>query len=260
MPPTRISTLYPARAVFEYYLTTYRRVWRGTVFSSFVLPVMFFLGIGLMVGEYVDRGGALDVPYLEFVGPGLLAFTGVQIAMLEASYPVMGGFKWHKTYYAIAAAPPRAGDIVAGQLGYVGLRTAISSVAFLLVMIPFGVVSSGWAVLAPVAALVVGLAVAAPVMAFSAAVAKENSLALLFRFALLPMMLFSGVFFPVDQLPEALASAVQWLPMAPAINLIRPMVLGELPANAGWAILQLVVTGGLAVWVAAGLLRRRLLR
>ena len=62
-----------------------------------------------------DRGGGLDLPYLQFIGSGLVAFAGVQIAMVEASYPVMGGFKWRRTYYGMAAAPLRIGDIVAGR-------------------------------------------------------------------------------------------------------------------------------------------------
>lgn len=256
-----MRAIHPAWAVFEYYLTTYRRVWRGTVFSSFVLPVLFFLSIGLMVGEYVDRGGALPVPYTQFIGPGLLAFTGVQIALMEAGYPVMGGFKWNKTYYAITAAPPRVRDIVAGQLCYIGLRTAVATVAFLVVMFPFGVVSQGWAVLAPPVALLMALAVAAPMMAFAATVEKDTSLALLFRFALLPMMLFSGVFFPLEQLPELLRPVAYLLPLWHGVELCRAAVVGLAPSWPVGLHLAYVV-----VWVLSGFLaavarfQRRLVR
>jgi lipooligosaccharide transport system permease protein len=238
---------HPSVAVLEYHLTGYRRVWRGTVFSSFAMPLLFFLGMGVAVGEYVDRGGGLDLPYLQFIGSGLLAFTGVQIAMIEASYPVMGGFKWHRFYFGIAAAPPRVADIVAGQLGYIGLRIAISATAFLLVMLPFGAVGSAWAVVTPLVAMLVGVAVATPMFAYAATVQSENLLAVMFRFALLPMMLFSGVFFPVEQLPVGLEPVAYALPLWHGVELCRVAVVGLDPA---WPVP--VHVGYLALWAVGG--------
>lgn len=239
----------PSVAVFEYHLAGYRRVWRGTVFSSFVMPLLFFLGMGLAVGEYVDRGGGLDLPYRQFIGSGLIAFTGVQIAMMESSYAVMGGFKWHKTYYGMAAAPLRVGDMVAGQLGYIALRIVIAAGAFLAVMVPFAAVRSIWAVLTPAVAVLVGLAVAAPMFAFSATVKSDNLLAVMFRFALLPMTLFSGVFFPVEQLPELLRPAAYALPLWHGVELCRAATLG---IGTAWPVP--VHLGYLGLWAAGGFL------
>lgn len=237
----------PVVAVFEYHLTGYRRVWRGTLFSSFVMPVLFFLGMGLAVGEYVDRGGGLDLPYRQFIGAGLLAFTGVQIAMIESSYAVLGGFKWQRTYHGMAAAPLRMVDIIAGQLGYIGLRVMVSATAFLIVMVPFGAVGSAWAVLAPLVAVLMGLAVAAPMFAYSATIDTDSLLAIMFRFAMLPMALFSGVFFPVTQLPAALQPVAFAVPLWHGVELSRAAVLGI-----GTAWPAPVHLGYLALWVAAG--------
>ena len=238
---------HPTVAVLEYHLVGYRRVWRGTVFSSFVLPLLFFLGMGVMVGEYVDRGGGLDVPYLYFIAPGLLAFTGLQIGMTEASYPVMSGFKWHKSYYGMAAAPPRVPDIVAGQLAFIAIRVLIAAVAFLAVMAAFGAVDSWWALTAPGVAVLVGLAVAAPCLAYAASVESDNMLALVFRFALLPMMLLSGVFFPVSQLPEVMQPLAYAMPLWHGVELSRAVTLGAAPP---WPVpLHLAY---LALWLACG--------
>lgn len=237
----------PAAAVLEYFLVGYRRVWRGSVFSSFVLPLLFFLGMGVMVGSYVDRGGGLDVPYVDFIAPGLLAFTALQIGMAEASFPVFGAFKWTKIYYAIAAAPPRASEIIAGTLAFIALRILASVTVFLGVMAAFGAVRSWWALAAPVVATLFGLAVAAPTAAFSASVDADNMLALLFRFGQLPMVLLSGVFFPVDQLPEALRPFAYVMPLWHGVELCRAATLGVAPP---WpAPLHLLY---LAVWLVAG--------
>lgn len=239
--------VHPAVAVFEYHLVGYRRVWRGTIFSSFAMPVLFFVGMGVMVGEYVDRGGGLDVPYLEFIGAGLLAFTGLQVAMIESGFPVLGAFKWHKIYYGMASAPPRVGDMILGRLGYISVRILVAAVAFLLVMVPFGAVTSPWAVVTPLVAVLVGLAVAAPMFAYSASVHSPNVMAVMFRFGMLPMMLFSGVFFPVEQLPAALQPVAYATPLWHGVELCRAAVLGS---GTPWPVL--VHLGYLGLWFVAG--------
>jgi lipooligosaccharide transport system permease protein len=239
-------------AVLEYYLVCYRRVWRGSVSSSFVMPVMFFVGMGIAVGTYVDRGGGLDLPYHQFVGTGLLAFTGLQTALIESAFPVLGGFKWRRVYYGIAAAPPTVDDIVIGHLGYVLLRVAFGATAFLIVMVPFGAVTSPWAVLMPLVAMLVGAAVTTPMLAYSATVESPNMMSIVFRFGVLPMMLFSGVFFPISQLPVGLRPLAYATPLWHGVELCRAAGLGE---PTGWPVLGHI--GYLALWVAVGFLLAR---
>jgi lipooligosaccharide transport system permease protein len=244
--------VHPALAVLEYHLVGYRRIWRGTVFSSFAMPVLFFLGMGIAVGSYVDRGGNLDMPYLQFIAPGLLAFTGLQIAMMESGFPVLGNFKWHKIYFGMASAPPRVSDMIAGQLGYIALRVLVAAGAFLLVMLPFGAIRSGWAALTPLVAVLVGLAVATPMFAYSATVNSPNLMAIMFRFGMLPMMLFSGVFFPVEQLPGLLQPLAYALPLWHGVELCRTAALG---IGTSWPVA--VHAGYLALWFAVGFVLAR---
>jgi lipooligosaccharide transport system permease protein len=240
---------HPTMAVFEYHLAGYRRVWRGSIFSSFAMPVLLFLGMGLGVGEYVDRGGDLTMPYADFIGAGLLAVTGLMVGMIEAGFPVLGGFTWHRTYFGMAATPARVGDMVGGQLGYIGARILVTAGAFLVVMLPFGAVESPWAVAAPAVAVLLGLAVAAPMFALSASVRDPNSMALAFRFGLLPMMLFSGVLFPVEQLPDVLRPLAYATPVWHAVELCRAAVLGLAPS---WPVAAHLAYLGL--WVVVGYL------
>lgn len=81
-----------------------------------------------------------------------------------------------------------------------------------------------------------------------------------FTLGVTPMVFLSGVFFPVSQLPEALVQAARLLPLAPAIELVRPLVLGRMPDQPWGPVLQLALTAAVAVWLATALMRRRLLR
>ncbi len=107
-----------AARVLEHELVVYRRVWRGSLFSSFLSPVLFLAAMGVGLGSLVDAnaagagggsapaGAALaGVSYLAFVAPGLLASTAMQTAAGEATFPVMAGIVWVKSFHGMIATP-----------------------------------------------------------------------------------------------------------------------------------------------------------
>jgi lipooligosaccharide transport system permease protein len=240
---------HPTVAAFEHRLVSYRRTWRGSVFSSFLLPVLFLLAMGLSVGGYVDRAGQLDVRYLDFIAPGLLASTALQVAVGESTWAVFDGFMWTRTYHSIHATPARVPDMLFGHLGFVLLRVVQSAVGFLLVMIAFGAVHSAWAWTTLPIALLVGLATAAPVFAYSATIRTDGMFVVLFRFAVIPMTLFAGVFFPVSSLPLAARLLAYVSPLWHGVELTRAATLGTSTAWGVW-----VHVGCLAAWAAGGCL------
>ncbi len=235
-------------AVLEHQLTAYRRSWRGTVFSSFVLPVLFLLAMGLTVGHYVDaRSAALGMPYLEYIAPGVLASTALQVAVGESTWPVFSGFTWSRMYHSVRATPVRISEMIIGQIGYVVLRVGVSAAGFLIVMAIFGAVHSMWAVAALPAAMLLGLATALPIFAYSATISSDNMFAILFRFAVVPMTLFAGVFFPVEMMPLVPRLLAYVSPLWHGVELARAATSGHgnPAALAGHA-------GYLAVWAAVG--------
>ncbi|SCG78031.1 lipooligosaccharide transport system permease protein [Micromonospora humi] len=248
----------PAAAVFAHYLVGYRRTWRAGVFSSFLLPVLTVVGFGFGVGAYVDQG-VDGVRYLWWLVPGLIASTAFQVAVAESTWPVHSNFKWIRTYHAQVAAPLRTGDIVAGHLAFVLFRVVTSTVAFLLVTALFGALRSPWAVAVAPIALLLGLAVAAPVFAFSARVPSDSYLALLFRFAVIPMTLFSGVFFPVESMPAGLRPVAWATPLWHGVDLCRAATLGVAPQwSVAGHVLYLAAWAGVGWWLALRAFRRQL--
>jgi lipooligosaccharide transport system permease protein len=246
---------HPAAAVFEYHLVSYRRTWRASVVSSFVLPLLTVLGFGLGVGAYVD-GGVAGLPYLDYLIPGLIASTAVQVAVGDSTWPVLGHLKWIRTYHAQVASPVRIADIVGGQLAFVGFRVVSTTLAFLLVAAAFGTLHAPWAALTVPVSVLVGLAVAAPTMAYSASVESDSYLVILYRLGLIPMTLFAGVFFPVASLPAGLRAIAYATPLWHGVELCRAATLGVPPAWSAAAHL-----GYLALWLAAGWwLTRRVFR
>lgn len=214
---------------YDYYLTLLRRTWRGSVFSYTVLPVLFLLSMGIGLGGYVDNRSALGgVDYLAYIAPGMLAVNTMQAAVGESAWPVFGNFKWTKLYFAMTATPLRVLDVLNGVLAYLAVRMALISTLLVVVLALFGTVSSvPGGLLAVGVGTLVGMSHAAPTVAYSAHLESDSGFALLFRIGIIPMMLFSGAFFPVDQLPVG----VQWLayltPIWHGVELTRMCTTGD---------------------------------
>jgi len=154
----------PALRVVEYGARVYRRTWRGSVISTFLNPALYLLAMGVGLGKLVDQGSGssdLAIPYLTFLAPGLLAATAMQTAAGDASYPVMAGIKWRKTYHAALATPISVGDLVAGHLGWVTIRVTFVSVVYAAIMTAFGATSPLEGLLAVPPAVLTGAAFAA---------------------------------------------------------------------------------------------------
>ncbi len=218
---------YALRA-YEYWVTSYRRVWRGSVVSSVLNPVLYLTALGVGLGKLVNRGGhPLGVSYLAFVAPGMLAAVGMQIASFESTYPVMAAIRWTRQYHAMLATPLRVRDILVGHQLYIASRVATSSAVYLAILAAFGALRSPWAILAWPVTILIGLAFSTPIAAFAAWAKKDSLFAALFRFGIVPMFLFSGTFFPVTKLPEGVRQLAYATPLWQGVDLSRHLTLGS---------------------------------
>lgn len=234
---------------YDYYLTLLRRTWRGSIFSYTVLPVLFLLSMGIGLGGFVDDRAALGgVDYLAYIAPGMLAVNAMQAAVGESAWPIFGNFKWTKLYFAMTATPLRVVDVLNGALAYVAVRMTMISVLLVLVLTVFGTVSSLLGgLLAVVVGILIGMSHAAPTVAYSAHLESDSGFALLFRIGIIPMMLFSGAFFPVDQLPVGVQWVAYAMPIWHGVELTRMCTTGDVAwlAAAGHAsyLVALVAVG-----------------
>ncbi len=248
---------------FGCWLTVYRRTWRSSIWSSVLGPLFYLGAMGLGLGSLVDRHGTASlggVSYLAFVAPAILATSAMNTAMGEASYPVFGSVKWNKIYVAAQASPLRPGDIFRGHLMFITMRIAMNTAVVTAFIWAFGATRSAWVVLAWPAAALTGLAFAAPIAAWAVTVTSENSFAYMFRFGMMPLMLFSGTFFPLSQLPGWLRLLAYATPLWHGVALCRALSLGSgiglLGALGDVAYLAVLAAAG--IWAGARTYRKRL--
>jgi lipooligosaccharide transport system permease protein len=215
-------------AVVGWHARGFRRMWRGSITVSFLNPIFFLVSIGLLLGNLVDQSDPdLDgLTYLEFVAPALLATTAMQTAASVTTFPVKAGLKWLRTYHAVVTTPVRVAELVAGLLAWTGVRVSL----FAVVAAVGGAFVSPLAVLAPLAALLCGLAFGALLAAVTSTVEGDEWLAAIFRFGLVPLFLFSGTFFPIDQLPRWLELLAWATPLWHGVDLCRELASGDIEA------------------------------
>jgi lipooligosaccharide transport system permease protein len=247
---------------FQCWLTVYRRIWRSSIWSSVLGPLFYLGAMGLGLGTLVDRHGTASlggVSYLAFVAPAILASGAMNTAMGEASFPVFGSVKWNKIYIAAQASPLRPGDIFRGHLLFMTMRIAMNAALVTVYMWAFGATRSAWAALAWPAATLTGLAFAAPIAAWAVVVKTESNFTYMFRFGMMPLMLFSGTFFPLSQLPGWLRLLAYATPLWHGVNLCRMLSLGDI--NVLLAMVDAAYLSALAavgVWAGTRTYRRRL--
>lgn len=252
-----------AGRVFEHRLVLYRRTFRSSIFSSFLSPVLFLTAMGLGLGSYVSNSASLGgVPYLDFLAPGLLAAMAMQTASFEATFPIIRGFIWNKVFHAMAATPISPRDIALGSLAWIAARLTLTSAIFTVVIVLFGAYQSPLVVMCVPAAVLTGMAFAAPIAAYSATQKNPNRFATIFRFGITPLFLFSGTFFPVSSLPQAL-QVVAWLtPLFHGVALTRSLSLGTIGQDPGAAVVHLVYLTtlvGVGAWLATRTVEHRLI-
>jgi lipooligosaccharide transport system permease protein len=247
-----MSAMVATARVLEFNARVYRRTWRGGMVTTFLSPILFLASLGFGLGRFVDDAGTAaellaGVSYAAWLAPGLLAAQAMQTGGFASTYTIMGRIRWDRLYHGMLATPLTVGGIVFGELGWIGARLAIASAAFLAVMVVFGLVLSPTGILAIPAALLTGLAFSAPIMAFTPTQRNDQGFNAIFRFGLTPLFLFSGTFFPIEQLPEAIRWIAYLTPLWHGVDLIRSLTLGI--AEPGLAVVHLAVLG---IYIAAG--------
>lgn len=239
----------------------FRRLWRGVAFTTFVQPLLFLGAIGVGLGGLVDADGATlqGGSYLAFVAPGLLAASAMQTAAGDSLWAIMAGVKWLGFYHGIAASPLRPVDVFIGRLAFIGIRVALAAVAFLAVATALGAIGSLWAVLAVPAAVLCALAFAGPISAYAATCETDLTFSLIMRLGIIPLFLFSGTFFPLEQLPAALRPIAWVTPLWHGVELCRDLTTGQpsLAQAAGHVVVLLAFLAA-GLWWGARTFTRRL--
>lgn len=228
--PRRYGSWYVA----EHRLRGIRSYYKTLLFTAIGSPFMYLVALGVGLATLVDRHNGLGgTSYLAFVAPALIASAAVTAAVEECTYPILMGFKWNPIFFGMSAAPISGAQIVNGIFIAVLARLLPTALIYYVVMLVFGAVPSPLGVLDIPIAVLTGMAFGLIIASYMATVEQDvGQPALIQRFIIIPLFLFSGTFFPLAQMPIFL----QWIgwisPLWHGTELGRVMSYGAV--EPGW--------------------------
>ncbi|MGF6777615.1 ABC transporter permease [Paraburkholderia sp. GAS334] len=253
----------PANAVN--WIAVWRRnylVWRklaiASMFGNLADPMIYLFGLGLGLGLMV--GHVEGVSYISFLAAGTVASSVMMSASFESMYSGFSRMHVQRTWEAIMHTPLTLGDIVLGEVIWAASKSVLSGVAIMLVAGLLGYASFPSMLIALPVVVLTGLAFASVAMIVTAVAPSYDFFMFYQTLALTPMMLLSGVFFPVTQLPAVAQQITLLLPLAHAVELIRPAMLGRPVEDAALHVGVLAAYVIVPFIISAMLFRRRMMR
>ncbi len=204
-----------------------RRAWM--IFVSGLFEPVFYLfamgvGVATLVGEVPGPDGQ-PVPYGVFVAPALLAVSAMNGGAYESTFNVFAKLKWGKVYDAILATPLTPRDVAVGELTWALVRGSVYAVGFLVVAWVAGLVTSAWALLALPAAMLIGFTFSGLGLAATSLMRSWQDFDLV-QLVLLPLLLFSATFYPLEVYPTSVQWLVRFSPLYHGVELVRGLMLG----------------------------------
>jgi lipooligosaccharide transport system permease protein len=236
-------------------------VWRKLAIPSMLGnladPMFYLLALGYGLGRLVPE--VQGMPYISFLAGGIICSSTMNTATFEALWSAFSRMHNQRTWESIMNAPIALDDIVLAEAVWAASKSVLSGSAILLVSWLLGLWHSPLTLWVLPVTFLIGITFGAMGLIVTAVAPSYDFFMYYFTLVITPMLLASGVFFPLDQLPLALQWIASALPLTHAIALVRPLVHGEVPVNAlGHAAVMFAVTA-LCYYVALVLTRRRLL-
>ncbi len=236
------------------FMPIYRRnllVWRKLAPASLVgniaEPLITLLAFGYGLGRLLPE--VEGVPYIVFLAAGAMCMSTTMAASFESLYSAFSRMQVQGTWQALLNAPLELDDILIAEWLWAATKGAMAGFSIVLVVCVLGVSRELTLLLVLPVILMTGLCFAAIGLVFNALARGYDFFTFYFTLGLTPMIFLSGVYYPASELPAWLERLSMLLPLAAAVDLARPLVLGQWPDSvlvnvailAGWTLAALFV-------------------
>jgi lipooligosaccharide transport system permease protein len=239
-------------------LLVWRKLALASVLGNIADPLLYMLALGYGIGAFVPEVGGMK--YIAFIGTGMVCQSAMFTSSFEAMYSAFSRMHVQRTWEAIINAPISLDDVVFAEWMWAASKSVMSVLAILAVVMVLGFGHSWLAIWVLPLGFVVGLTFGAFGLVMNSLAPGYDFFTYFFTLVLTPMLLLSGVFFPVDQMPAALRAVAVVLPLSHAIDIARPLLSGKVPDDIAVHLAVLLAYASLAYYIALVLTRRRLLK
>jgi lipooligosaccharide transport system permease protein len=234
-----VPSFRAAGRVWRRDLRVFSKTWKGALLPQFFDPLFYLLAMGFGLGTYLAT--VEGIPYKQFVGPGLVASAVMWAATFQSTYNVYFKMEENRLYDAVLTTPVEVQDVVVAEVAWAASRAAIYGTTFLGIVLAFGLVESPWAALVPPFLALGGACFGMLGVTFTSLATSIDYYSYYYTLFITPLFLFSGIFYPLDQLPGWVGVVAWFTPLYHLVEITRGLILGP----------DAISVLGNALWIAA---------
>jgi lipooligosaccharide transport system permease protein len=235
------------------------RLWKTELWPPFAEAIMTLIAFGYGLGMYI-QGDVEGTSYLQFISPGLIMTAVLFTASFECMFGTYFRMKIEKVFDAIIATPITIEEVVSAEVMWAATRAAFTGFAVLIVLLVMGMVPSVWAITIPVVCFISAFMLGALAVIVTSFVPSINSFNYYITLGVIPMQLFSGVYFPVSSMSEGMRWAAYLSPFYPCVELTRALFNGKLALELLLLLIWILLYAVISYFCAVASMRRRLIR
>ena len=252
--PPRISLRFIP--IWRRHFLVWKKVAATSIIGHLADPIIYLLGLGYGLGTMLPEMGGTS--YMVFFASGTVCYSTMNSASFEALYSGFSRMHEQRTWDAILNTPVTLDDVVLAEVLWAASKSLLSGLAVLAVAWLLGLTHSALALWVIPLALLVGLCFAALGLIMTALAPSYDFFMYYFTLVITPLMMLSGVFFPVEQLPPLWQTVAAMLPLLHAVDIARPLMNGALPQDVPLHAGVLIGYTAVGFYVSMVLFRRRL--
>lgn len=244
-----------AYRVWQRHAKVYTKLYLSSLTLNFVEPILYLTAMGVGLGVFVGEMGGM--PYINYIAPGIVAYSSMFAVSGECTYGTFVRMTYQKTFDAILATPVNLEDLVAGEIMWGATKSALYGTVIMAAIWTMGLVDSPLVLLAPPVLFVSGIIFASMAVLYTALVPGIDYFNYYFTLVVTPMFLFSGIFFPLDGLPGWVEKVAFFMPLYHLVNVLRGLSAGDVVLmDMAW----LAVAAAIVSPYPFRLMRRRMLK
>lgn len=201
-------------------------------------PIFMILSLGVGLGFYVSQLEGRS--YISYIAPGLAVSSALFTAFFESSYGFYVRLTFENIFKAMLTTPIGVREVIFGEFIWVALKGAVMFTLLACGLWVCGQVKNpALLVFMPLTGALVALPCGSLGLLATSYVRNINQFQTVYAFFISPLFYFSGIFFPLTQMPLALRRIAQFLPLSHGVALAQALFWDERPLHA------LAVHGGI---------------
>lgn len=236
--------------VWRRYFLLFKKDLLYSLTTTIIEPLLFLLSLGFGLGAIIGtiQANGQEVSYRSFILTGLIGQVVLFQGFFQSAYGSYFRIYYQKVFHNIVTTPITLSEIIWGELIWDATRGAFPVSIILIIgnfTHDFGFFNSLITLFFSFFSSLIFSAAGLFITAISKSV---NQIAYPVSLFVMPMFLFCGVFFPIDQMPPFLQICAWLLPLTSTLSLTRwllldfPLEIQAIPIFILWLIILVYIS------------------